>query len=291
MNFLIILLAVAAEFMVSSFDQWRSAPWSLQWANWLTGIGRRFSWWQGAPAVALIIALPLIAAAGVLSMLDAMSPLLGYVAAFGVLLFAFGPEDLTREVDVYKSILAGAADGDINPPAFVAAARGTDLGAPSGDAQFDATRAELAALALAADRAWFQPLFWFFILGPIGAIAYRLVANLRRYEDGGEGVAAALAEVREAIEWLPARITVLLLGVAGTLVPVLDSARAVGVMRWRNSGNLVACAALAAADNGRIHEVIGGDVRIYRINFMLALLKRVLTGWLVVIAAAALLLA
>jgi membrane protein required for beta-lactamase induction len=91
----------------------------------------------------------------------------------------------------------------------------------------------------------------------------------------------------EALEYLPARLSVLTFGIAGTLVPVLEELRATGLTRWRVSASLVARCALAAIDHGRIRDVISGDSRTYRINQVYALVRRALVAWVIVIAGVA----
>ena len=49
MNFLVILAAVAVEFAVSSMAGLRSARWSLDWAQWVSRLAGRQSWWRGWP--------------------------------------------------------------------------------------------------------------------------------------------------------------------------------------------------------------------------------------------------
>ena len=127
------------------------------------------------------------------------------------------------------------------------------------------------------------------MLGPVGAVLYRLCANLRAFAAIEPGVAKLIGELREAMEWVPGRLTVFAMGVAGTLVPVLETARDFGVLRWSVTADLVARASLAAIDHGRVQEVITLDPRVYRINLMHALIKRTLNVWLVIIAGGALL--
>lgn len=295
MNFLLILCAAAIEFTIVSVDGLRSARWSRDWLNWLNDLFRHSPWWHGWLGAAFVVGAPLAVAAAGFAVLFRISHVLGYLAGLVFLLLMLGPTDLNRDVERYRRNLSLAAGGDDDEGEsdrgmFLAEGEGVDLGAATGDEQFDTTRVELAALAIAADRAWFQPLFWFFACGPLGALAYRLCANLGASADGEPSVANSLANAREAMEWLPARITVFALGVAGTFTPVLDAARATGVMRWGASSELRARAALAAIDNGRIHDVIAGDPRVYRLNLMHALVRRSLSVWLVFIAVGSLLL-
>lgn len=86
----------------------------------------------------------------------------------------------------------------------------------------DARRAALESLAENASDAVVAPLFWFALLGPLGAAAYRMVNTLdamwgyrnARYQ--AFGWCAAKAD--DAANWLPARITARLMSFTGNAV-------------------------------------------------------------------------
>jgi len=85
----------------------------------------------------------------------------------------------------------------------------------SAMSKLDARRAALESLAENASDAMVAPLFWFLLLGPLGAALYRMVNTLdamwgyrnARYELFGW----CAAKVDDAANWLPARITALLM--------------------------------------------------------------------------------
>ncbi len=85
--------------------------------------------------------------------------------------------------------------------------------------QEDARRAALESLAENASDAVIAPLFWFILLGPMGAVAYRMVNTLdamwgyrnERYLEFG----FCTAKVDDAANWLPARITARLMLLIG----------------------------------------------------------------------------
>lgn len=289
MNFLLVLLAAVIEFTVASAHGLRSRDWSRDWAGWLEAQFARHRWWDGPWGAALVLAVPVVLVALAFALLGEVSAFLRHVVALAVLLLMLGPEDLNAELDAYKRrlLVAGEDDGP-DTDGFRALGAVPDLGEPTGDPALEAQRRDLAAVALAADCAWYQPLFWFFVLGPVGAVLYRLCANLRG-SSLSPGNAAVVAEVRQAMEWLPARLTALAMGLAGTLVPVIDCVRAHGVVRWSDTDTLLARSALAAIDQGRVQQVISTDPRVYRLNLVHALMKRSLNVWLVFLAVAALL--
>ncbi len=86
----------------------------------------------------------------------------------------------------------------------------------------DTRRAALESLAENASDAVVAPLFWFVLLGPIGAAAFRMMNTLdamwgyrnARYQAFGW----CAARMDDAVNWLPARITAYLMLLAGKYV-------------------------------------------------------------------------
>lgn len=271
MNFLLLLLAVAIEFAIGSAAALRHRRWSEDWARWCDGLFDRYGWWRGWTAAGILLLPPVFACGAAIAMLHAIAPFLGHLAALAVLLMMLGPDDLLEMVEVHKRRREETAAGNellhVAGP-FVLDEEGAD----------DPSRRELAAVAVAAERAWYGPLAWFFCAGAMGALLYRQALNLQRMEIAG---GAEVRQCAEALEFLPARITALAFGLVGSLSPVLERVSAHGLLRWGDSASLVALSALAAADDGRIREVIGGDETVYRLNLILALIKRALIVWLV----------
>jgi AmpE protein len=76
-------------------------------------------------------------------------------------------------------------------------------------------------LAWEACQAYFVPVFWFVVLGPLGALGYRIwFVAVRRIE--GVQVLPALVH---ALEWLPLRLMGLALALVGHFDPVLAKLR------------------------------------------------------------------
>ena len=288
-HYLLILLALLVEFVVASAAPLRTRRWSSDWLAFARRAGGRLRWWHGWPALIVVVGVPVAGVALVGSLLGDVAAPLTHVFALAVLLLTLGPEDLAEEVAAHQRMVAAAhaSEAAATMPGYLRHALPVELGPLRGAPEFDDTRAEIAQIALAAEYAWFQPLFWFLLFGAPGAVLYRLCANLRRSHRQDDGLDRPLMTLLEALEYLPARLSVLTFGVAGTLVPVLEELRAVGLTRWRVSASLVARCALAAVDHGRIREVISGDSRTYRINQMYGLVRRALVAWVIVIAGVA----
>ena len=285
MNFLVLLTAVVIEFTLAWVVHLRAPHWSTRWAAWLATACAGLGLYRGAVGAALLLGLPLAGAALLFDWLWDHASLFYHLASLALLVWLLGPTDLKREIEEYRRSLG--AGRDEYTPAFAVTTAGLDLGPASGDPEFDACRGEFAAIALSAERAWFAPLFWFFVAGPVGVLAYRLAANLEHAAEVEDSIARVVGQVHEALACVPARITALSLGVAGTLVPVLEGLVAGGLFRWGASAQLVARAALAATDHGRVHDDASDAPRRYRAAQMDALVRRALNVWMVLFAVAA----
>lgn len=135
--------------------------------------------------------------------------LLSFVFAVCVLWYSWGPRDLSEDIDAVikapdsdRRLAAAQAlrvDGDIAPLPFEAPAL--------VDATFQS-----------ALKRWFGVLFWFLVLGPAGALLYRLTQLLAHSEslaglqsEAGRGFARQLALI---LDWVPAHLMALALAVA-----------------------------------------------------------------------------
>ena len=167
-----LLLAVIVVLVLSHFAPDLTRLRRYDWfPDWLTWLGERVGSGSWHSPYALLLALGLPLAAVALLQVALMTPLngvLGLAFAIVVLFYAWGPRDLDRDIETIAS--------SVPPDQGATAARCLHGPEPL-------TRAAAVALAgRAAQRRWFGPLFWFIVLGPLGAMLYRL-AQLAAEED------------------------------------------------------------------------------------------------------------
>jgi adenosylcobinamide-phosphate synthase len=143
-----------------------------------------------------------------------------------------------------------------------------------------------------------SPLFWFVVLGPIGALAQRLASILdrlwgHRYERFVEFGWAA-ARLDDLLQWIPARITALSYAIMGSFEDALHCwRRRMGIWSDINSGPLLAsgfgamhmqnCEAMGDFDEYD-ERIIGLSVvpNSGHIRSVIALVWRVLLFWLAI---------
>jgi AmpE protein len=154
----------------------------------------------GAFAFSLYIAIPVVLAILVFSALESLLFGLIWIAvAVVVLLYAFGRQDFSALAERYRRY---CLNGDFEAAYLFA---NTELGVTLPE-QPDVTPEQVneeiqRALLYAGYQRWFAVLFYFLLLGPVGALAYRLI-QLSRV--GAES--ALVARVLFYADWVPARL-------------------------------------------------------------------------------------
>ena len=132
--------------------------------------------------------------------------LLGTAALF----FAFGREDFPT---LSQRFLARARAGDLEGASLVITEAGGDGSAEDADDFADTAIAFFSVMAL---QRWFGPVIYFLLLGPIGAVAYRL-AYL------AQDTPTPLTEsMMRALDWLPSRLMALSFSLFGDFDSTLN---------------------------------------------------------------------
>jgi adenosylcobinamide-phosphate synthase len=236
----IILLALVLDRWLPERGGFRLWVWYSDWAE---SIEQRFNGGlrsQGSFAVFLAIA-PIIVAIFLATLI------LGQIAGALVFLFAAAVlylcVDLYRIGDVAQAVAAALENGDVAH----AAARLKEL---TGKDTVETTEAGVAhatveAVLKQANSLVIAPIFWFLVLGPLGAMLQRLAAVLDRLWGHRTARFAefgwAAARLDDLLSWIPARITALSYAVMGSFEDALHCwRRQAGMWSDISSGPLLA---------------------------------------------------
>ncbi len=186
---------------------------------------RDFSWWRAwlgklgsasAPAaLALGVGVPVLVCA--LLQVALHSILFGLTAlmfAVAVLYYCWGPRDLERDVEA----VVKAPDSTQR----LAASQALRCVGQTEELPFVAEALVVATFASALKR-WFGVLFWFVLLGPCGALLYRLTQLLGGMPGQTESPLAQRAAA--ILDWAPAHLMALALALASNFDAVFTTWR------------------------------------------------------------------
>jgi len=235
MNFLVLLLILLLE----KTSGWRAR---LQRDDlFLRALGRV----EGDPRLAgrplrqllLVLAVPVLLVGLLLWILAPLA--YGWLLLplhVAVLLWSLGRGDPQRSLVPFR---ASWQRGDAEA-AYLDARR--DLGVLADDPP--TLLAQVQGLLLwQAYQGFFAVIFWYALLGPLLALAYRLLALLAEHA-GDAGLRSHAVRLRQALDWLPARLLALSLALAGNFVTA-------NRVLWTRLFDLQASAAQLVADAGR----------------------------------------
>ena len=210
-----LVLGHVAPALVTSARQF---TWFGHWLQWLGTQSGEGGFWRGRHGIVLAL-LPVLAGVALLQWL-LHAPLLGFLGLlFGVvaLVYAWGPRDL--DVDVEAIIDAHDA-----PTRREAIAR---LWPEGEGASIDGSALVEAVFRNALQR-WFGVLFWFLLLGPVGALLYRLSALACEGEFARSLPAENLMGVRtlhSLLNWPVAQLMTLSMALVGNFDAVFNAWR------------------------------------------------------------------
>lgn len=210
MKFLVILLALGIERLYPQVRRWRPVDRFHAYAD---AFRSRFTqpWLLGRWGLVALLAPWLLGLWLLLVLLEPVAWAIGLV----VLLVCLGPRDLVGDVRRLRADLHAGTPGTQALAAF-----GLDS-LPAGDIL-------ASTLVRAALVRLFGVVFWYALLGPVGALLYRLTQLLAVREGTDENdFSLAVWQLQALLDWLPARA----LAATGALVGNFDSTLAA----WREA--------------------------------------------------------
>ena len=216
---LAIVIAVAVAHVAPDLGRARRFEWLSGW----TAFGQRTfgeaRFWRGAGGAALVVGVPFALLLLVqLALDDAWFGLFELVLGAAVLFYCWGPRDLDLDVEA----VAGAPDAERRQAALRSLVASGPPVAPGAGVLVDTVFRE-------GLRRWFGVLLWFVLLGPAGALAYRIVQVLARDATFAAALppeqVAALEKFAQVLDWPAAHLMTLALAVAADFDAVASAWR------------------------------------------------------------------
>ncbi len=279
--FIVVLFVLVLTHYLPDAPRLRNFAWFRQWL----AHGAQQS--SAAFGLVLSIGVPVLLCLIVqLALRGSLLGLASFAFALIVLFYCFGPRDLERDVEAVDK----APDSDRRTQAAQV------LRAGESDAPLPFAVEPLVEAAFdSALRRVFGAIFWFVLLGPVGALLYRLTQLLAFAPDYARALPAsqqALAEkFARALDWLPAHLVVLALALASDFDAVFKTWRDYHASHGKgyfclDLGFLNAIARASvdadiAAGDG--HAVDPGSPLV-ALDDAMTLIRRVLIVWLVILA-------
>lgn len=289
MTLIAILTALGLGHFAPGLSELRRTDWVRDWTAAVARQAHRIPGFDGAAGVVAVL-LPLLLAVALLQILLAglYSGLVVFVFSVLVLVWAWGPRDLDEDVEAYLA----ARESD-DTAAQRRAAQRIVPGELPADSESEAETV-VAWIYLGALERWFGVVFWFLVLGPLGAALYRLTQVIARdaaESEVGDSFVAAARRLRRLLDWPVCLLMATGLAIVGHFDAVIHAWRAYyrreqcGFFAL-DPGYLLAAAraTLAAPPTGWMDESDAKRGVTGQIRASMNLVWRVLFVWLSVVA-------
>mgnify|MGYP001813772475 FL=1 len=234
MNLIALLIGLVVERLASQLFHWRRMRWLDRLIDFGFQQAQRIANWPAMIPVVLLAALLVLPVYLVIFGLGGTLAGFTYlILAIVVLFFSLGPRDIGEEVAEYCKALESQDE-----EAIQIAAKAIVEGDVPADARERIRRVE-ESVCVQANNRLFAVVFWFVLLGPLAAWAYRVTDLIRRravFSEAREAEsedANKMAAVRDAavalhgwLAWIPARLTAVGYAAAGHFDEAIAAMRA-----------------------------------------------------------------
>ena len=207
MTIIEILLALGLCHFIRELGRFRKREWLTTWVDFSNDAFGKLPLWQDALGFLVIIAVPLL---GLLLINHVLTLALGstgsFLLALVVLIYSFGPRDLDTDV----AEIVEAEDDEQRGKAMERVLR-----KPVPEDTDEARAAAVEAVFREALRRWFGVIFWFAVLGIIGAFLYRMVDWLvNENHNLTEDQRGLFTRLLQIMDWPAAQLMTLSLAIA-----------------------------------------------------------------------------
>lgn len=205
MNFIVLVIALLLERVLGEHQGLRDPRWYVAYVSRLKAAVGGGGFWSGPFGVLLVVGLPTAAVGFVYALLwGTFLSLLAMVFSVAVLWFCLGPRDLDSDVEAWTQAVETGDDERARERA-AALTGGADGKVCDG-------------VLLQFNERCFAVLFWFALLGPLGAALYRTaaLAQSNPAAEGDAAFAAAATRLKGILDWAPARLVALGFALAGS---------------------------------------------------------------------------
>ena len=232
MNLIALLIGLVVERLATQLFHWRRMRWLDRMIDFGFRQAERLANW---PAIIPVILLGVVLVLPVFAVIWFLgSTLAGFtylLLAVVVLFFSLGPRDIGEEVGEYCKALESGEDEQVRNAAKAI----VEDDVPEDPSE--RTACVEAAVCVQANNRLFAVVFWFMVLGPLAAWAYRVTDLIRRRavftaarDEQAEGNSVRIRDAAEMLHgwlaWIPARLTAIGYAAAGHMDDAISALRA-----------------------------------------------------------------
>lgn len=168
--------------------------------------------WSGWFGIAVVI-LPILFVLGIIyfAVTSMFFSVIGFVLSVLILLYCLGPDDLYHQCHNYFSNVA--SDQTEQSQAFIK--KFLCDAEMKDDAHVN--RAVTRQIFIQANEHFFGVLFWFILLGPLGAVLYRVTVLIHRHKElpAFAHMQNQAVLLQDILDWIPVRLTGLIYALVG----------------------------------------------------------------------------
>jgi membrane protein required for beta-lactamase induction len=277
MNLISILIALAVETFYPQIQELRRFNWFYRYSDTLYKRLEGQSWRDGPVGIILVVGSIIFGVWLVDAMLAGVATAFSFLFGLAVLIFTLGPRDLAMEVNEFTEAVER---GDYEAGEIIATRiAGYDIsGSP-----IEATRHVMEGILVQSNVRIFGILLWFMLLGPVGAVLFRLSCELKNHSaDNESGYAAAARDLYRIMIWLPTHLVVLGFALAGSFVDTVSLWKSYNEI-WKTDSEALLIESGIGAISHEPHDE-EGTPDLEGVHQIMALVKRTLLVWLAALA-------
>ena len=231
MSLLVIIISLILEKLLPTISSLRSLAWIASYQQWIRTRLAGHEKWHGVPSLLIIILLPVIAIGLTQHWLNDVLILLGFIFSIVVLTYCLGPKDKHQLVHDYLD--AQEADDQETVQATLQEIVGERDAADLPEDKTSLSQLIMEKVLIQNHDYLLAILFWFVVLGPMGAVLYRLCIELLHIQPQRDTTTdseptdadfhAAVERLYYVLAWIPSRLTELSYAVMGSFTHALHS--------------------------------------------------------------------
>jgi len=217
MTLLAVIMALFIEKLAPSLLRLRRYDWIQHFQAWVSQTTKNIDKWNDTYSLVVVILVPVLSVALIHYELFRAGALLGFLFGVLVLVYTLGPKGIFLFVQQAEELHQHQDASNLRAIA-------TDLlndAIPENESDICSRVKE--ELLIRSNTAITAVFFWFAVLGPMGAILYRISHSLyrTRHEDYSKDFNVAAETLFAILNWIPTHLTALSFAITGSFVDAL----------------------------------------------------------------------